>query len=134
MAISFQLFPASLIVLSRRSSAGVQGVFVRLFLVAVGLGVGSFRPAAPVSSSPGASYPCDGPAVVSVIMGVPAALRFREAGAVRARGSMGGKAGSGTENSGWVMDKDGWRSVEDGDVTEEEGLAYCFGGGGALRG
>lgn len=36
LAISAQLLPASLICLSRNSSAGVQGVFVRLFLAGGG--------------------------------------------------------------------------------------------------
>ena len=80
-AISFQLFPASLMLLSLRSSAGVHGVFVRLFF-ATGLVLDSpvsrIPPLPPVP--PGSPYPeVEAVDASAVVMG-STCLRLRELG------------------------------------------------------
>lgn len=79
-AISPQLFPASLIVLRRCSSAGVQGVFVRLFLGAV-VGdnvsiIGSFKSPSP----PGSPSPVEVIEAMPVMFDMCVVFRFLEFG------------------------------------------------------
>ena len=79
LAISFQLFPASRIVFSLRSSAGVHGVFVRLFFAVVGLVLGSPSSAVPAPSvvPPGSPDPEADPVASAVLIG-STCLRFRD--------------------------------------------------------
>ncbi len=82
MAISPQVFPASLMIFSLCSSAGLQGVFVLLFF-----GAGAGTDSSPVSSVcssrlPGSPRPPVKDDIVDMPVGgpVPGALRFLEGG------------------------------------------------------
>lgn len=78
LAISLQLLPASLIIFNLLSSAGVHGVFVLLFLAAVGLGSEGTSPVSALPSGP--PYAADDKPSRSAFMMGSTALRLRDAG------------------------------------------------------
>ena len=78
-AISLQLFPASLMDFNLCSSAGLQGVFVLLFLTVVGeLDSATISPSCAVP--PGSPYPDEDVVAVCTVGIVPGAFRFLDAG------------------------------------------------------
>lgn len=79
-AISPQLFCASLIVLRRCSSAGVHGVFVRLFLGAFEGGIDSPRGSMESPRPPGSPNPVGGIDDNPGIPVMPGCLRFLDDG------------------------------------------------------
>lgn len=76
LAISLQLFPESLICLRRCSSAGVHGVFVRLFFGATGEDTSSGA----AISSPASLIDVADPVGRSITVADMGALRFRDMG------------------------------------------------------
>ena len=94
LAISPQLFCASLIVLRRCSSAGVHGVLVLLFL---GAGIGEAVSGRGSIDSPkpdGSPSPVECICCIPAMVDMPGALRFRDGGEVIS-GWGGNKSSSG---------------------------------------